>query len=388
MQIVEINTYLLKAPTEKAFYSSQGLFTGRKSLIVEIKTDTGLVGWGEGGQYGPAEPTRACIESVFAPQLIGSDPLTPPLHWERLYSTIRDFGTSGPYIEALSALDIAMWDIAGKHYGTSIANLIGGARRKAIYAYGTGFYYPADAAFKVDEGQIRDECARKLETGFGMMKVKIGLLSIAEDARRLKIVRDTVGDDIQLLVDCNHSYNFASARKMAEVLDDYGVLWFEEPVIPEDKDAYRKLRDVSPVPIAGGEAEYTRHGFKQLILGGCVDIAQPDVCVAGGISEWMRIQALASVAGVSVIPHIWGSGIALAAALQVLAATPANPFTANPIPLLNEPVLEFDTTDNPLRTELLVQPFGLQEGFVQLPEAPGLGISIDEGALRKYSVTS
>ncbi|MEA5117058.1 MAG: mandelate racemase/muconate lactonizing enzyme family protein, partial [Propionicimonas sp.] len=362
MKIDAIRTYVLKAPTKKSFYSSQGLFAGRKSLLVEIITDEGIVGWGEGGQYGPAEPVRACIDAVLAPALIGQNPLTPSVHWDKMYATNRDFGTKGPYLEALSALDIAMWDITGKYHSARVADLLGGARRESVAAYGTGFYYPGDAPDRVDPGQIEAEAAAKLEIGFDMLKAKIGLLSIEEDRKRLELIRQYVGTGVDLLVDCNHAYTFNAARRMGDVLADLGVLWFEEPVVPEDKAGYRKLRDVCPVAVAGGEAEYGRFGFASLILGGCVDIAQPDLCVSGGISEWIKIQAVASVTGVTVVPHIWGSGVALGAALQVLSATPPSVYTARSIPLLNEPVMEFDTTDNPLRSELITVPFALEEG--------------------------
>ena len=384
MKIDSIRTYVLKAPTESSFYSSQGLFSGRKSLLVEITTDEGIVGWGEGGQYGPAEPVRACIDAVLAPALIGKNPLTPSVHWDKLYATNRDFGTKGPYLEALSALDIAMWDITGKFYGARVADLLGGARRESVAAYGTGFYYPGDAPERIDPGQIQAECATKIDTGFTMLKAKIGLLPIEADRRRLQIIRDSVGGDVDMLVDCNHAYTFNAARRMGEVLEDLAVLWFEEPVVPEDRAGYRKLREVCRVAVAGGEAEYGRFGFAGLILEGCVDIAQPDLCVSGGISEWAKIEAVASVSGVTVIPHIWGSGVALAAALQVLCATPPSVYTARAIPLLNEPVMEFDTTENPLRSELIAAPFALEDGRVALPSGPGLGIEVDREAIERY----
>jgi D-galactarolactone cycloisomerase len=385
MKITNIETFHLFVRTEDAFYSSQGRFADRKSLLVRVETDTGLVGWGEGGQYGPADPVISCIENVFAPDLIGLELGAPQMLWERSFSRIRDFGTRGPYMEAISALDIAFWDLTGQEFGVPVHRLIGGARREAVHAYGTGFYYPADDPFTVDEKRLRKECDRKLSDGFDAVKVKIGLLPIKDDAKRMSIIRDHLGESVSLLVDCNHSYNSSSALQMASVLADFGVLWFEEPVIPEDKAAYKRVREASPVPVAGGECEYTRFGFNELIAGGCVDIAQPDLGVAGGISEWMQIQALAGVSGVSVIPHVWGSGVALAAALHVLAATPLNPFSAHPVPFQNAPVLEFDTTPNPLRSEVITEPFGLVDGAVRIPDAPGLGVTVDEDAVRRYA---
>jgi D-galactarolactone cycloisomerase len=183
--------------------------------------------------------------------------------------------------------------------------------------------------------------------------MKVGLLSVEADAERVAAVRRAVGDNVKLLADANHAYNAPMAIRMGRELEKHGVLWFEEQVIPEDRAGYRKVRDALSIPIAGGECEYTRYGFRDLFVGECVDIAQPDLCVCGGFSELLKIQALASSFGVMTIPHVWGSGVALAAALHAIAAIPPSPHTANPIALQNEPVIEFDRTQNPLRDDLL-----------------------------------
>jgi D-galactarolactone cycloisomerase len=204
------------------------------------------------------------------------------------------------------------------------------------------------------------------------------------DAQRVATVRGAIGSDIDLLVDANHAYNAATAIRMGRHLEENGVLWFEEPVVPEDRAGYRRVRDALNVPIAGGEAEFTRYGFRDLFLDGCVDIAQPDLCVSGGFSEFQKIQALAMSFGVLTVPHVWGSGVALAAALHAIATIPPMPFTYSPVPLQNQPVIEYDRTHNPLRDELLVENFSLVDGHLPVPQAPGLGIEIDEKVLSKY----
>jgi D-galactarolactone cycloisomerase len=214
--------------------------------------------------------------------------------------------------------------------------------------------------------------------------MKVGLLPVEQDAERVAVVRHAVGKNIRLLADANHAYNAATAIRMGRELEEHGVLWFEEPVIPEDRLGYRKVRDALAIPIAGGECEYTRYGFRDLFVGQCVDIAQPDLCVCGGFSEWLKIQVLASSFGVMTIPHVWRSGVALAAALHALAATPPSPHTANPIALQNEPVVEFDRTRNPLRDELLCEKFVLEQGALLVPQGPGLGVKINEEVLAKY----
>ena len=388
MKISAIQTFILRvALGNQRFYSSQCAFPERNSLLVRVETDTGLCGWGEGGQYGPAEPVAACINAVLAPQLLGQDPCQPTRLWEEMYAATRDFGQKGTYIEAISALDIALWDIMGQALGVPIHTLLGGAFRDSVHAYATGCYYrPEDMVdHRPSLSMLADEARSYVDDGFSMLKIKVGLLSVEADAERVAAIRAAVGFETALLVDCNHAYNAYTAIRMGRHLEANNVLWFEEPVTPEDHDGYRQVRAALNVPITGGECEYTRYGFRTLIAGGCVDIAQPDLCVAGGFSEWQKIAAIASAYGTPIVPHVWGSGVALAAALHVLAASPLSPHTANPVPLQNEPVVEFDRKTNPLRDHLLGNVFALQDGRVSVPQGPGLGIKVDEMVLRKYA---
>lgn len=386
MKIKDIHTFIARVPLgRQQFYSSQCAFPERKSLLVSVETDSGITGWGEGGQYGPAEPVASCIEQVFAPRLRGRDPIEREVIWHELYSATRDFGRKGAYIEAISALDIALWDITGQAMGEPVSRLLGGCFRSSIPAYATGCYYRGQKYLDGNLEELAAEARSYRDAGFHMLKMKIGLLEVARDLERVATVREAVGQDCALLVDANHAYNAATAVRVARGLERFGVLWFEEPVPPEDRDGYRAVRRAAAVPVAGGECEYTRYGFRELIAGGCVDIAQPDLCVAGGFSEWLRIAALAESFGICVIPHVWGSGVALAAALHALAALPPFPHTANPIPLQNEPVIEFDRNPNPLRDDLLEEPITITDGRIGVPHGPGLGIQINMEVLQRYA---
>jgi D-galactarolactone cycloisomerase len=267
--------------------------------------------------------------------------------------------------------------------------LLGGQFRKKVKGYATGCYYRGENFLSAEQTKLKElaaEAKNYTDAGFEMLKVKIGLLPIKDDYKRVKAVREAVGDHIGLLVDSNHAYNSFNAVRMGRCLEDLGVLFMEEPVIPEDLDGYRKVRENLNLAIAGGECEFTRYGFKRLFEGKCVDIAQPDVCVCGGISEFQKILAIASSYGIMVMPHVWGSGIALAAALAVISAMPMMPHTANPVALQNDVTIEYDRNFNPLRDELLKNNFKLSENSVIVPEEPGLGIEIDESVLQKYCV--
>ena len=386
MRITRITSHILRVPLgDKLFYSSQAAFPERNSFLVRIETDEGAVGWGEGGQYGPAEPVAACIDHVLGPRLLGRDPTEPVRIAEELYAFSRDFGQKGTYVEAISALDIALWDLAGKAAGLPVWKLMGGAFRDRVAAYATGCYYPE--AFHDLPAQIERltaEASSYAGSGFGALKVKIGLLRPRDDLARLAAIREAVGPDIDLLVDANHAYNAATAVRMARAMEDLEIRWFEEPVPPEDHDGYRAVRAKTTIPIAGGEAEFTRYGFRDLVAGGCVDVVQPDLAVCGGFSEFGKILALATSHNLATIPHVWGSGIAVAAALQAIAVVPPFPFTANPLPLVNEPMIEFDRTPNPLRDDLLTERFALEDGALRVPSGPGLGVSVREDVLAEY----
>jgi len=385
--IKKVETFILRVPLgEKCSFSSQYAFPERNSLLVRIETDNGIYGWGEGGQYGPAEPVQACIEYVLAPKLIGRDPLDKGILWHEMYNYTKDFGQKGTYIEAISAIDIALWDICGKALKISVAQLMGGRQRDSLEMYATGCYYRGDQYLDLGKTleELRKEAAGYVDAGFKMLKVKIGLLSVVNDAKRVKAIRDTVGDEVGIFVDCNHAYNAHTAVRMGKYLEESNVLFMEEPVIPEDREGYRFVREKLNIAIAGGEAEYTLYGFRDFITAGCIDIAQPDITVCGGLTEFLRIRDFATAYGVTVIPHAWGSGIAMAVALSALSSMPLEPHTAHPIAFQNEPMIEYDRNFNPLRDELLVKNISIEDGKVKAPQGPGLGVDIDRNVLEKY----
>lgn len=384
MKIARIQSYALRVPLdEQTFSSSQAPFPERTSCLVRLETDDGLVGWGEGGQWGPPEPVATMIDRVLAPRLLGADPLKIGVIWEQLYAYVRDWSRAGTGMEALSALDIALWDIVGKALAQPVCALLGGAHRDRLVAYATGGYYRGGRERWADTGALAGEARSYVAAGFRALKMKIGLLSPAQDLARVRAVRDALGPDVPLMVDANHAYAPHAAIAVGRGLQDAAVYWFEEPVVPEDRAGYAQVAAALDLAVAGGEGEYTRYGFRDLFVQRCVDIAQPDVCCAGGLSEARNIAAMASAFGVQVIPHVWGSGVAIAAALHFAATLPPNPATANPLAPGNEPLLEFDRNPNPLRDELLAAPMRLKpDGTVAVPDGPGLGVTVVEEALR------
>ncbi len=253
MKITGISTYILRVPLgTQRFYSSQCSFPERNSLLVRIDTDEGISGWGEGGQYGPPEPVAVCIEEVLAPLILGREPL-PTRIWEDLYSFSRDFGQKGTYIEAISAIDIALWDILGKMTGQPVHRLLGGAFRDSVGTYATGCYYRgADVLDYRDQlAPLAEEAAGYIDQGFSMLKIKVGLLPVEADLERVAAIRDRIGPGPKLMVDANHAYNVFTAVRLGRAMESYGILWFEEPVVPEDREGYRRVRDSIDIPVAG-----------------------------------------------------------------------------------------------------------------------------------------
>jgi D-galactarolactone cycloisomerase len=368
MKIAEIRTHVLEAPL------SQPSTTVRSSCIVEIITDTGIVGWGE--CFGRARLNAAIIQA-FVPFLVGIDPTATEWIWQLLYNQFRDQGQKGLNITALSGVDIALWDIRGKALGVSVHRLLGGPMRQRVQAYATGTY-------RRDKGNpfdyiIEEVCGYAAE-GFSGVKLKIGR-DLAEDVELIRATRAAIGPDRLLMIDANHGYDAIDAIALGHRVADQDISWFEEPVVPEDRASCREVKAKQPIPVAGGECEFTRWGFLDILTSRCMDIIQPDTCAAGGLSECKKIADMANVFGMRYIPHVWGTGIGLSAALQLLAVLPHTPPRITP----REPLLEFDRSEHPFRQAVLVQPLEHKNGWVSIPEGPGLGIEVDREAIKRFS---
>ena len=376
MKIKDIKTHFLVTKLEHPFSFSQWWYDERKACLVEVITDDGIIGWGE--CYGLARPIQTIIEEEFKKFLIGEDPRDIDKHWEFLYNRYRDYGQKGLIIEAISGIDIALWDIFGKSVGLPVYKLLGGAIRQEVQAYATGLYQQ-----KVDDpiSMLQKEAEQYLKAGFKAVKMKVGF-GIEKDFQYVKAVRECIGPDVKLMIDANHAYDAVEAIKIGHMVEDLNIFFFEEPVPPEDINGYIECKKALIIPIAGGECEFTRFGFRHILEKRAIDIIQPETCSAGGLSECKKIAVMANAFGVRCNPHCWGTGTALAATLHLLAVLPYNPLSMNPV----SPMLEFDQTEHPFRLELLEEPIFQNNGYVKVPQGPGLGIEINRNALEKYEV--
>lgn len=369
MKITEICAYTLQAELKRPFAFSQWTFTRRETTLVSVGTDAGLQGWGEG--YGPSRAIAAAIESFFVPMLIGRDPQDTEALWHFLFARSLDYGQKGTMLAAISALDIAFWDIKARSACVPLYRLLGGAETEAIPCYATGFYFGGES--------WQNEAEEYLQQGFRAMKMKVGL-GVERDSELVAAVRKSIGPQVRLMIDANHAYDPVTAIALARRVEPEGIHWFEEPVSPLDVDGYLEVKRSTAIPLAGGECEYTRFGFEPLLRRRAVDYAQPDLCSCGGISEGMKIATLASLYNVHLTPHAWGSAIGQAAALHFYAARPRHPSTLTP----EAKLIECDRTENPFRTEIVRDPIHFENGCWYLPQSPGLGVEIERTAIERY----
>ncbi|MGI9298558.1 MAG: mandelate racemase/muconate lactonizing enzyme family protein [Gammaproteobacteria bacterium] len=387
MRIASVRSHVLSCALPREAGYSQQYYSARTAHLVEVRTDDGIVGWGE--CFGPgnvALANKTIVERVIAPMIVGENAEDRERLWHKVYNLLRDHGQKGMPVQALSGVDIALWDIAGKVSGMPLYKLVGGRCRERIPIYGYGMMLRREK----DLARAFAEEAAEIESrGFRAVKMKVGL-GVSEDIRLAESVRGALSDSARLMVDANHCYAAADALEVGRALDSLGVYWFEEPVAPEDRDGCRFLRERLSTRIAGGEAEFTRWGWRDLLRAKCLDVAQPEVCGLGGISEYLKVLAMAHADFTPVANHVWGSAVAVAVNLHLLAAMPDMPGGMHPSWI---PMLELDTTPNLFRDELSADSFcadgevPAKDGCLSPPERPGIGITPDAAFIKKYEIS-
>jgi D-galactarolactone cycloisomerase len=381
LKIRSVESFVLESKLPSAFSYSQGVVPRRSTTLVRVTTDEGIEGWGESFSVSlqPPQIAASIVDHALAPTLIGADPLATDVLWNEMYGRSRDYGRKGVVVGAISAVDIALWDIKGKAMGEPVWALLGGSFRDRIQCYATGFFR---AKGRGESSAMAEEAQRHLANGFDIMKVKLGF-GFRDDLEVMSRVRDAVGTRAQLMIDVNHAYGSADAIRLGRALEDFDLLWYEEPVIPEDLVGYRRVRDALSIPIAGGEAEFSMYGFRDLINAEAIDIAQPDICLAGGFTALKHIGALAQANGILVNPHVWGTAVGQYASLHASANTSSPQFGLYPV----QPLFEYDTSSHPFRTELVTEPLQHTNGWLSVPQGPGLGLTVDFDFVSRNSIS-
>jgi len=379
MKITGLDVHVLASPLPEPFAFSQGWVRQRSATLVEVHTDEGVSGWGEAFAQGlePPQIAATVIDKALRPLVTGANALDVEVLWHRMYDMTRDYGRKGSVVAAISAVDIALWDIAGKFHGVPVHSLLGGAFRTRVQPYATGFYRIHGQG---EADRLADEALRHLDAGFSHMKVKLGY-GVDDDLACMRAIGKAIrGKPVALMIDTNHAYGRAEALRLGRALSDFNLRWYEEPVAPEDIAGYVEMRQKLTMPIAGGENEHTLFGYRELLGAHAVDIAQPDVGSCGGITAARHIVALAHAHGIQVNPHVWGSAVAQAASLQVIAAVPP----AHHSLYAQAPILEYDRSSHPFREQLVDQPVRQVDGWVDVPARPGLGFEVDRAVLDRY----
>jgi len=386
VKISSIKSHVLRYELDKELGYSQQYYKHRTAHIVEIETDEGITGWGE--CFGPgniALANKYIVEKVIQPLIIGEDPINKEYIWHKVYNLLRDSGQKGMPIQALSGIDIALWDILAKKAKLPLYQLLGGKTNSKIPVYGYGMMLQKKSVeelcklFKKEANQIK-------EKNFKAMKMKVGL-GPKEDLKLVSAVREVIGNDFKLMVDANHAYNKNDALYVGRGLDEMEIYWFEEPVAPEDYDGYKELKEKLKTNIAGGEAEFTKYGWNELIKNNCIDIAQPEVCGLGGITEYLKVSALAQSNFIPIVNHVWGSALSVAVNLHLLTSLPDMPGGLFP----TKSMLEFDTTEkNIFITDLAEEKFSIldqvkdKDGFASPLENIGIGINPKKEFIKEY----
>ncbi len=387
MKIVSSRAWWVQIPidSDKQHVSDFGRLRTFDAAILRLETDDGLVGWGEGknaagsaGQYGTLVHL---LNHEFGPKVIGRDPADITYIWEDLYNGARadtarmsghampDLARRGLTVAAISAIDIALWDILGKADGKPVWQLLGGRKSDRLRAYASGGWADKDNIGAQLQGYID-------KGGFEAVKMRVGAMDGTphRSAERVIAARKALGPEIDLMVDAHGTFTVADAKRFAYLVRDCDLAWFEEPVTGDDKPGMAEVRAASHIPISAGESEATRFDFRDLIVGRCVDILQPDPAFCGGITETMRIGTLASAFNLRLAPHLWAGAPCFFAGLHVCAASPSSL------------TIEFSLGANPMIHDLSKTPVIAKDGKIAIPETHGIGLDMNEAVLAKYAI--
>lgn len=341
-------------------------------VLIELHTDQGVSGWG--AAYSEREQVLGSLNWLKR-FVIGENPLETERVTEKLHQITFWLGRGGAMTHAISAINIALWDVAGKILGQPVAVLLGGRHHRAVPAYGSVLFAPLET--------LAERVQAMHERGFRAIKLgwdPFGHQSLAEDEKLVRAARHAAGEETTLLIDAGGSYPFWKLRlkdalERAKMLADQQVYWFEEPLAPDDMEGYARLTDLSPVKIAHGEVLTRRQSFTPYFTRRAMDIVQPDVAKVGGLSEMRRIAWMAEEHGIELVPHGWNTGVGVAADLHLVSSLPTRSFVEFNVG--NEFVEEL--TDPPLQLD--------SDGFLPVPEGPGLGVDLNRDRLKKFAVS-
>ena len=364
-------------PPERRHRTDLGTKMKSDATLILIETDNGLTGMG--AALGTPPIIAAIIEHELAPEVIGEDPMFSERIFEKMYNGSRakpalERGVpqaetsrrSGMVMEAISGVDIAVWDVKAKALGIPVYQALGAVRDK-VRGYASGGWAPGNDA----EAELGGYAAK----GFTAVKMRVvgrDGFSIENCVSRVEAARRGIGPNVELMVDAHASLETPVAIRLAKALEPYNIAWFEEPVSPDNHAGMAEVRASTRIPIASGEREFSRYGFKSMLDHKAIDIAQPDVARAGGLTEIRRIAALTAAHDIRLAPHAWGAGVLFAASIHVAMSA------------ANCHILEVSQGYMPMMNELFNEPYDIRDGYVYAPDRPGLGFTLRKDALERF----
>ena len=390
MHIANVTTLKLRYTMATPMADAIHYMPERNLLLVQIITDEGLVGLGECAAYGgDLDSMERVVLDDLQPSLIGEDPFRVERLWARMARRSHQRGTTGMLMQAISGVDIALWDLIGQATRTPLYRLLGGYR-DTLDAYASAGFYAGDKG----PAQLAEELGGYAERGFRTVKMKVGrnpdvmlnplpdmwapdyaTATLDEDVERVRAARAAIGPNVRLAIDVNNAWTPSVAIQFMRRVADQNIYWLEEPVATDDVAGSAEVARSLDVPVAGYETATGLASFRELIARRAVDVVQPDIIWTGGITVCRKVAALAEAHGLPVVPHVFSSAVAAMANMHYIASLP------------NGGLLEFDQNPNPLRSELFEEPIEVEsDGTVRLPDRPGLGVTLNQATVDRYRV--
>ena len=362
MKITDVQAYLLAIPLKEEEFPASWAWGSFNQIIVVVNTDIGITGYGEAFGYGVPHATVAVINQVLKPILVGADPTRITSLQDQMYRQTHIFGRYGITTFAISGIDIALWDIAGKHAGLPLYRLLGGASDKKVPTYASLTRYG-------NLQQLTMVALHAKKSGYEMIKLH------QLDVESVRTVRRAIGDQVGLTVDVNCAWTPEKAQEMAAQFSPYNVQWLEEPIWPpEDFKSLARLGRSIPIPLATGENACTVYQFREMLEAEAATYIQPSVVKVGGVSEWRKVASLGEAYNVKIAPHSPYFGPGFLATAHLIASCPY------------AESLEYLYCN--LEASVFIEPLNFEKGYFYLPQGPGLGLEIDWNVLKRYFIAS
>ena len=370
MKITNVQAIELKLPQISS--AADGT---QDDLIIIVETDEGITGYGE---VDTAPGVGKAVVDAYMSHgtcyglrevVTGSDPFDYEQIWNDMWAKTYYYGRGGPVMHVMSGIDMAIWDIMGKASGKPVHKLLGGSYTNKVRAY-------ASALMPENKEMVKKMVESYVSQGFTAIKFGWGPLGydVNFDIELVKTARQAAGDQVDIMIDIGKRYRLKSAVYVAKALEQLNIYWLEEPLPAEDYIGYKRLTESTSMRIATGEEESGRLAFSRLINETHVDVIQPDMSRCGGLTEAKKIATMAADANILCVPHAFKTGVLVAASIHLIAAIPHAPF------------LEFSVTESAIRKELLINPFKQKDGFVEVPQGPGLGVELNTDIIKKYGI--